>query len=74
MFRYNAVGTLIIMPRLITERIKALRQEITEITEKNRSYLRGPKYGAAIADNERRFQRLIEIVEELKGLTEWKKP
>ena len=62
------------MPRLITERIKALRQEITEITEKNRSYLSGPKYGTAIADNERRFQRLIEIVEELKGLTDWKKP
>src|SRR4029077_5022728 len=55
---YNAVGTLLIMPRLITDRIKALRQEITEITEKNRSYLRGPKYGSAIADNERQFQRL----------------
>ena len=61
------------MPRLITERIKELRQEIAEITETNRKYLRGPKYGSAPADNERRFQRLIEIVDELKSLTDWKK-
>jgi hypothetical protein len=62
------------MPRLITERIKELRQEIAEITETNRKYLRGPKYGSAAAHNERRFQRLIEIVNELKSLTDWKKP
>jgi len=29
------------MPRLITERIKELRQEIAEITDTNRKYLRG---------------------------------
>jgi hypothetical protein len=51
-----------------------LRQEIAELTEKNRKYSLGPKYGSATADNERRFQRLIEIVEELKSLTDWKKP
>jgi hypothetical protein len=62
------------MARLITERIKALRQEIAEITEGNRKYLCGPKYGSAAADNERRFQRLIEIVNELKSLTDWKEP
>jgi hypothetical protein len=32
--------------------------EIAEITEMNRKYLLGPKYGSAPADNERRFQRL----------------
>jgi hypothetical protein len=62
------------MSRLITERIKALRREIAELTEANHKYLVGPKYGSASDDNERRFQRLIEIVEELKSLTDWKKP
>jgi len=51
-----------------------LRQEIAELTEKNRRYSLGPKYGSAAADNERRFQRLIEIVEELKSMTDWKEP
>jgi hypothetical protein len=62
------------VPQPIKERIKNLRQEIGELTEKNRRYSLGPKYGSAEADNERRFQRLIEIVEELKSLTDWKKP
>jgi hypothetical protein len=61
------------MPPRITERVKKLRQEIAELTEKNRRYSLSPKYGSAIADNERRFQRLIEIADELKSLTEWKK-
>ena len=62
------------MPRLITQRIKELRREIAKLTEANHKYLVGTKYGSAAADNERRFQRLIEIVEELKSLTDWKKP
>ena len=61
------------MPRLITERIKELRREIAKLTEENRKYLAGTKYGSATADYERRFQRLIEIVDELKSLTDWKK-
>jgi hypothetical protein len=63
----------IVVPRLITERIKKLRWEIAELSEKNRKSL-DPKYGSAVADNARRFQRLMEIVEELKSLTDWKKP
>ena len=63
-----------VVPQLITERIKKLRQEIAELSEKNRKYSLDPKYGSATADNERRLQRLIEIVEELKSLTDWKKP
>lgn len=43
-----------------------MRQEIAELTEKNRFYSLSPKHGSDVADNERRFQRLIEIVEELK--------
>ena len=62
------------MPRLITERIKELRREIARMTEENRKYLSSPRYGSASADHERRFQRLLEIVDELRSLTEWKKP
>jgi Na+/phosphate symporter len=66
-------GRVLPMPRLITESIKELRREIAKLTEANRKYLVGTKYGSAAADNERRFQRLIEIVDELKSLTDWKK-
>jgi hypothetical protein len=59
------------MPPPITARVKKLRQEIAELTERNHRSL-GPKYGSAVTDNERRFQRLIEIVEELKSLTDCK--
>jgi hypothetical protein len=62
------------MPRLITERIKELRREIAKLTEANGKYLVGTKYGSAAADNKRRFQRLVEIVDELKSLTDWKRP
>ena len=62
------------MPRLVTERVKELRREIARMTEENRKYLSGPRYGSASADHERRFQRLLEIVDELRSLTEWKKP
>jgi hypothetical protein len=60
------------MPKPVAERIKKLRDEIAEIDQANRAYLRDPKYGSAVADNERRLQRLLEIVEELKSLTDWK--
>ena len=52
------------MARPMKERIKELRDEIAEINHANRAYLRDPKYGSALADNERRLQRLLEIVEE----------
>ncbi len=61
------------MPQPVAERIKQLRDEIAEINHANRAYLRDPKYGSAVADNERRLQRLLEIVEEMKSLTDWKK-
>ena len=61
------------MPKLVSERIKKLREEIAEINEANRTqmYKRG---GGAAADQERRHQRLQEILDELTTLTDWKKP
>jgi hypothetical protein len=47
-----------------------LRNEIAKLSEANRAYLKGPKYGTATADNERRLQRLLEIADELKRVTE----
>jgi hypothetical protein len=61
------------MPQPVAERIKKLRHEIAEINQANRAYWRDSRYGSAVADNERRLQRLLEIVEEMKSLTEWKK-
>jgi len=61
------------MPQPVAERIKKLRDEIAAINQANRVYLHSPKYGSAVADHERRFQRLLEIVNELKSLTDWKK-
>ena len=57
----------------VAERIKKLRDEIAEINQANRAYLRDPRYGSAVSGNERRLQRLLEIVEEMKSLTDWKK-
>jgi hypothetical protein len=62
------------MPQPVAERVKKLRNEIAEINEANRAYVHDPKYGSAVADHERRFQRLLEIVNELDSLTDWKKP
>jgi hypothetical protein len=58
----------------IKERIGKLREEIAQIREANRLYLQGgrKKPGAA-ADQERRLQRLQEILDELVSLTDWKK-
>jgi len=62
------------MRRLVSERIKELRREIAEISEANRKFSHGPKYGSAEADQERRLQRLQSILDELVSLTDWKKP
>jgi hypothetical protein len=62
------------MQQLISERIKELRREIAEISDANRKFSRGRKYGSAEADQERRIQRLQAILDELITLTDWKKP
>jgi hypothetical protein len=62
------------MPQLISERIKELRREIAKISDANRRFSKGPKYGSAEADQARRLQRLQAILDELIALTDWKKP
>jgi hypothetical protein len=49
---------IIVVPPPITERVKKLRQEIAELTEKNRRYSLGPKYGSAVADNEEAVSKI----------------
>jgi hypothetical protein len=61
------------MPQSVKERVAKLRAEITEISEANRLYLQGGKKIAGASDQERRLQRLQEIMDELMSLTDWKK-
>jgi len=62
------------MQNPIKERIVKLREEIAQISEENRLYLKARKkpHGAE-GDHERRHQRLQEILDELVALTDWKK-
>jgi len=60
------------MPRLVSERIKKLREEIAEISEANRTHMHRRDGGAAA--DQGRLQRLQEILDELMTLTDWKKP
>ena len=61
------------MQQPIKERIANLRKEIAQISEENRLYVRGGKKLPGVADQERRLQRLQEILDELASLTDWKK-
>jgi hypothetical protein len=61
------------MQRPVQERIKELRGEIAKISDANRLYLQGGKKIPQGSDQERRLQRLQEILDELGALTEWKK-
>ncbi len=61
------------MPHLVKERIAKLREEIAQISEANREYLRGGKKPFGAPDHERRLQRLQEIRDELMSLTDWKR-
>ncbi len=63
------------MPTLITERIKKLRQEIAQMREAEREYVKKRYKGTdEEAAHTRRLQRLQEILDELASLTDWKKP
>jgi hypothetical protein len=58
----------------IRERVDALRREIAEIQKLNLAYLQRPRPDFnAMNDAARRDQRLKEIMEELRSMTEWKK-
>jgi methyl-accepting chemotaxis protein len=58
----------------VKERIGKLREEIAQLSEANRQYMQGSKkLPGAAGDQERRLQRLQEILDELMSLTDWKK-
>jgi len=62
------------MQQPVKERIGKLRGEIAQISAESRLYVQGGKrMPGAAADQERRIQRLEEILDELKPLTDWKK-
>jgi hypothetical protein len=59
----------------IQERVETLRQEIAEIQRLNLAYLQTPRPNfSETADHARREQRLREIMDELRSMTDWKKP
>jgi len=63
------------MERSIRERVEALRRDIAEIQKLNLGYLQIPRPDInARNDRDRREQRLREILEELKSMTDQKKP
>ena len=65
---------LIAMQTPVKERIAKLREEIVQISEANHQYVQyGKKMPGAAGDQERRLQRLQEILDELVALTDWKK-
>jgi len=62
------------MQKPVQERIATLRDEIAQISEANRLHSQGRnKLPGAASDQERRLQRLQEILDELVSLTDWKK-
>jgi hypothetical protein len=59
----------------IRERVDAMRREIAEIQRLSLAYLQMPRpHPVAMNDHARRDERLKEIMDELKSMTEWKKP
>jgi hypothetical protein len=59
----------------VKERIVKLREEIAQISQANGLRMqRSKRIPAAAGDQERRLQRLQEILDELLSLTDWKKP
>ena len=59
----------------IRERVEALRQEIAAIQKQSLAYMQTPRPDfIAMSDHARRELRLKEIMDELKSMTDWKKP
>jgi hypothetical protein len=62
------------MNAAIKERVEALRHEVAEIQKLNLAYLQRPRTDYnAMNERARREQRLKEIMDELRSMTEWKK-
>jgi hypothetical protein len=65
---------LAVMDAGIKERVEALRREIAEIQKLSQAYLQMPRPDfSAMNDHARRSQRLTEIMDELRSMTDWKK-
>jgi hypothetical protein len=63
------------MDGAIRERVDALSREIADIQKLNLAFLQMPRPDfTAMLDHERREQRLREIMDELRSMTDWKKP
>ncbi len=57
----------------VKERVQKLREEIADISLANRLFiLKKSKDAVSAAEQERRLQRLREIMDELRALTDWK--
>ena len=66
-------GTLFVVQAPVKEGVQKLRQEIAEIANANRGYVNSNgKNPVAEAEQERRLQRLKEIMDEWRALTDWK--
>jgi endonuclease IV len=62
------------MQQPVKERIAKMREEIAQISEANRQCLQGgKKMAGSSSEQERRLQRLQEILDELVALTDWRK-
>jgi hypothetical protein len=56
----------------IRDRVDALRREIADIQKLNLAYLQMPRPDFnAMTDHARRSQRLTEIMDELRSMTQW---
>jgi hypothetical protein len=58
----------------IRKYIDKLREEIAQINAANSLYLQSGKKPPGTADHQRRRERLQEILNELKSLTDWREP
>jgi hypothetical protein len=57
----------------VKERVQKLREEIADISLANRLFIiKNSKDAVLAAEQERRLQRLKEIMDELRALTDWK--
>ena len=71
--RPNESDNLLPMQSLVQDRVQKLRQEIADISAANHAYIiKNSKDSAAAGEQERRLQRLKEIMDELRALTDWK--
>ena len=60
------------MQEPIGDRVKRLRNEISELSEADQKDKTVGQFSLRVADHQRRLERLKAIIAELKSLTDWK--